>query len=236
MNLCRPFLSFALAALLPAFAQPPQPAELLPRETADGVVFSCLAPDATRVFLAGDFNAFARNRGGQVTDSRFAMTGPDRNGVFRKTVPLPPGLYRYKFAIEGSNSWTWIAPDYALHRDQEGNAYLVVDGQADSDPPAASARAAHTAEGLVHFELFAPDAILVYLAGSFNNWADNRDGRVIDLRFAMRGPDANGIWRASLPLPRGRHAYQFVLDGSTWISDPNAPVSPPDHHSFVEVP
>lgn len=231
------FLAAALLAwsTTAALAQPPQPAELLPRETAEGVVFSCFAPDAQQVYLAGDFNAFARNRGGQITDTRFAMSGPDANGVFRKTVPLPPGLYRYKFAIPGS-AWTWFAPDYATQRDQDGNAYLVVDGTPDPDPPAVSARAAYATNGLVHFELFAPDATIVYLAGSFNHWADNRDGRVINLRYALRGPDAHGVWRIALPLPQGRHAYQFVLDGTTWISDPNTPGTAPDHHSFVEVP
>lgn len=201
---------------------------------AEGVEFQCRAPGAFRVFLAGDFNGFAHNRNGRIEDTQFAMKGPDSNGVFRKTVVLAPGLYRYKFAIEGAE-WTWFAPEYELQRDQGGNAYLVVSGSPDPAPRAVGARTPWIEKGMVHFELFAPEAYIVYLAGSFNNWADNHAGRVMDLRYVMRGPDAHGIWHASLPLGRGRHEYQFVINGNTWIIDPLSSETTTDQHSVVEV-
>ncbi len=225
----------ALSALAStAWAQPRQPAELAPMETPDGVLFQCYAPQATYVFLAADFNQFGGNRHGRIENLDFAMSGPDSNGVFRKTIPLAPGLYRYKFAIEGT-PWIWFIPDYEQQHDQDGNAYLIVRGTPDTGSRARSARAPRIEDGRVIFELFAPDAHIVYLAGNFNNWANNKQGKVTDLRFAMRGPDSSGIWRSSLPLGRGRHSYQFVINGREWISDPLAAETTPSRHSIVEV-
>lgn len=232
MRLLRTCLLLVLSAFLEVIAQPTQPAELLPRETGTGVLFQCRAPGAQRVFLAGDFNGFARNRDGRVDDPLFALTGPDSNGVFHTTVALTPGLYRYQFVIDGT---TWLVPAHARPRDEDGNAYLVVDGTPDPAPQARDPRPPRVQDGLVHFELFAPEAHVVFLAGTFNRWADNREGRVTDLRFAMRGPDADGLWRAALPLGRGRHAYQFVLNGNTWIPDPLAAEITADRHAIVEV-
>lgn len=62
------------------------------------------------------------------------------------------------------------------------------------------------------FSLSMPDAITVYIAGTFNDWDATRT--------AMR-KDQAGIWKATLTLPPGRYEYRFVVDGD-WISDPNA--------------
>lgn len=226
-------LLFFFLGVVTIIAQPPQPAGLAPRESEVGVVFQCYAPEAKKVFLAGDFNQFALNRGGRIHDPQFAMTGPDEQGIFRRTVNLPPGLYRYKFAIE-SDTWTWFVPAYEVERDGDGNAFFFVDGIPDG-PNRVAARGASVKSFGVIFELFAPHAHIVYLAGDFNEWAHNKDGKVTDLRYAMRGPDEFGIWRATLPLPPGRHTYQYVIDGREWISDPMAKQTTPDQHSIVEV-
>jgi 1,4-alpha-glucan branching enzyme len=233
VNVFHFILILAITGFTTARAQPPQPAALAPRETETGVVFQCYAPEATRVFLAGDFNAFARNRGGRITDRQFALSGPDSNGVFSTTVRLPPGLYRYKFALE-TDTFIWFAPDYEFQRDADSNAFLVVDGVVD-DTKRPAARGAVVEDDSVWFEVFAPHADMVYLAGSFNQWAKNQNGQVTDLRYAMRGPDDNGIWRAQIALPRGRHAYQFVINGREWISDPMAAETTTNRHSIVEV-
>ncbi|MGD2135681.1 MAG: isoamylase early set domain-containing protein [Gemmatimonadales bacterium] len=65
----------------------------------------------------------------------------------------------------------------------------------------------------VHFELRAPDAELVSVAGSFNQW---RPGA---LPLTRRN---GGVWSATIPLPVGEHQYQFVIDGTEWIPDPTA--------------
>ncbi len=67
----------------------------------------------------------------------------------------------------------------------------------------------------VQFELRAPDAQRVSLAGSFNDW----DGDAIPL---VRSSSATDIWTVTLPLEPGEHQYLFVIDGETWMPDPRA--------------
>jgi hypothetical protein len=65
----------------------------------------------------------------------------------------------------------------------------------------------------VRFELVAPGARLVAVAGSFNGW------RPEELAMS-RGP--GGVWAVTALLPLGRYQYQFVVDGERWIPDPGA--------------
>lgn len=217
-----------------ARSHPPQHPSYLPRWTPEGVLFQCHAPGATRVFLAGSFNQWAQNRGGIIQDHAFAMEGPDAQGVFRKVVRLDPGIHRYKFAIDQSPP-LWFIPEYTLHRDEDQNALIIVDPAPDSPRQPRIAQAPRQSSQGVQFELFAPHAAIVFLAGEFNQWANNRSGAVHDLRFAMRGPDEHGIWSAAVPLPPGRHRYQFVLEGRVWIFNPHDPENRDGEHSLVEV-
>jgi hypothetical protein len=67
---------------------------------------------------------------------------------------------------------------------------------------------------LVRFELMAPEASSVSLAGSFNAWSP----AAIELV-----PSATpGMWTVTLPLQPGSHEYLFVVDGGRWIADPSA--------------
>lgn len=67
----------------------------------------------------------------------------------------------------------------------------------------------------MQFKLLAPAARTVSIVGSFNGWQRDRD--------MLSGPDGEGWWSITLPLPPGRHAYIFLLDGSEWLVDPRAP-------------
>lgn len=82
----------------------------------------------------------------------------------------------------------------------------------------------------VHFELTAPLARSVSVAGSFNGWRTNA--------LAMtRG--AGGVWSVTAPLAVGEHHYDFVVDGTRWIPDPTAHVQVDDgfggHNSVIVV-
>jgi hypothetical protein len=79
------------------------------------------------------------------------------------------------------------------------------------EQPAVKAVAADTV--FVRFELTAPDARNVWLAGSFNDWQGER----LPLTAG-----AGGVWSTTLALPLGEHQYQFVVDGERWIPDPTA--------------
>jgi 1,4-alpha-glucan branching enzyme len=36
---------------------------------------------------------------------------------------------------------------------------------------------------------------------------------------------SKGAWSASVPLPKGRHEYAFIVNGKQWVPDPFAPAS-----------
>jgi len=65
----------------------------------------------------------------------------------------------------------------------------------------------------VHFELAAPRARSVSVAGSFNGWRT-------DALAMTRGP--GGVWSVTAPLAVGEHHYDFVVDGTHWVPDPTA--------------
>ncbi len=76
---------------------------------------------------------------------------------------------------------------------------------------------------------------VVYLAGEFNNWADNSNGYISDPRFAMTWDPEAGVWYkterlriggpATQPLKPGAYEYKFNENGSPngWLSDPRNP-------------
>ena len=67
---------------------------------------------------------------------------------------------------------------------------------------------------LVRFELLAPQASTVSLAGSFNAWSPGAIPLI---------PSATpGLWTVTVPLTPGSHEYMFVVDGRRWIADPTA--------------
>jgi 1,4-alpha-glucan branching enzyme len=60
------------------------------------------------------------------------------------------------------------------------------------------------------FNLYAPQAKRVSLAGSFNNW---------DTKSLSARKDTRGNWSVKVGLKPGRHEYKFFVDGSWW-NDP----------------
>ena len=65
----------------------------------------------------------------------------------------------------------------------------------------------------VTFELMAPEAKNVLLAGDFNSW----DTSSITLKKSKKG-----LWKTSTTLTPGRYEYKFVVDGEWW-TDPGNP-------------
>ena len=79
--------------------------------------------------------------------------------------------------------------------------------------PLAVAPAAGPDTVFVRFELVAPEARTVAVAGSFTGWRT-------DALPMVRG--ANGLWSVTVPLPIGEHRYEFVVDQTRWVPDPTA--------------
>jgi 1,4-alpha-glucan branching enzyme len=63
------------------------------------VEFSCTAPDAKKVFLAGEFNNW---------DTRSLPMKKDKGGVWKMKIKLPFGRYEYKFFAD--NVWVESLP------------------------------------------------------------------------------------------------------------------------------
>jgi len=60
------------------------------------------------------------------------------------------------------------------------------------------------------FQIFAPQAKKVAVAGSFNNWDTNK---------ISAKKDTKGNWAVKVSLKPGRYEYKFFVDGS-WVNDP----------------
>lgn len=63
----------------------------------------------------------------------------------------------------------------------------------------------------------------VALAGSFNGWSTTAN--------PMLDRDRDGTFELTLELPRGRHYYKFVINGSVWQHDADNPLTDADGHS-----
>jgi hypothetical protein len=63
--------------------------------------------------------------------------------------------------------------------------------------------------------VFVGDARSVALVGDFNAWREDAT--------PLTANGVGGTWTVSVPLPRGRHEYAFIVDGKRWVADPFAP-------------
>jgi 1,4-alpha-glucan branching enzyme len=68
-----------------------------PEVLSNGIRFSFFAPSAKSVAIAGSFNRW--------NPENDKLTGPDKKGVWRITLPLSEGRYEYRFIINDSE---WV--------------------------------------------------------------------------------------------------------------------------------
>jgi hypothetical protein len=90
-----------------------------------------------------------------------------------------------------------------------------------SASPAGSDRAVPAAsdgEDVVwtRFVFTSNDAESVAVAGDFSNWEP--------IPLSPRTVNGQTVWTGLVPVGRGEHEYQFVINGSEWVTDPLAPV------------
>jgi hypothetical protein len=65
----------------------------------------------------------------------------------------------------------------------------------------------------VQFALEAPGASSVSVGGDFDGWTGSH---------SLTDVDGDGIWTGRVPVRPGLHAYMFLVDGSSWVTDPRA--------------
>jgi chromosome partitioning protein len=94
-----------------------------PHPTPDGVLFTFEAPDARRVHLVGDFNAW------ELDGSDMTLIGT----IWTSTLKLPPGRYRYRYVVDG----TWRSDPMNAEVEPspygEDNSVIEVTGEASGE-------------------------------------------------------------------------------------------------------
>ena len=70
-----------------------------------------------------------------------------------------------------------------------------------------------TGSDVLQFVFVAPQAASVSLVGDFNDWDPKRSPM----------QTAQGVWATALRLAPGRYRYAFLVNGTDWRADPDAP-------------
>jgi 1,4-alpha-glucan branching enzyme len=190
-------------------------------------LFSFSDAKAASVLLAGEFNNWADNEDGKVTGHTEWLLKSDGAGNWTLTVALAPGKYKFKYVIDGGARWE-KDPRYPSTPDD--NSLIEVRARA--------AEAAGRVSGKKDVTFFYTDskAGTVHLAGDFNDWLDNVDGKVSGHGEWLLQNDGTGHWKLTTALPPGRHRFKYVIDGGVrWETDPRLPVAT-DGNSVIEVP
>ncbi|MEI8387121.1 MAG: glycogen-binding domain-containing protein [Verrucomicrobiota bacterium] len=133
-------------------------------------------------------------------------------------------------------------PPKAAERKESGSSWDKVWSalQTESIPDAAREEGPPVRVGdRVLFRFRAPDAKKVYLAGSFNGFAQNHAGHVSSDRFAMQ-PLPDGMWYRWASLGPGTYTYKYVAEsengGQSWLTDPHGQATGNDGNSVLQLP
>ncbi len=94
-------------------------------------------------------------------------------------------------------------------------ALIILLPRSEAPAPGSAPTTGPVAEATIYvqFMLEAPSAQSVAVAGDFNSWLPE---------LALTDPDGDGVWTGRVALKPGVHQYMFVIDGSQWLTDPEA--------------
>lgn len=110
---------------------------------------------------------------------------------------------------------TWIAwPTLQSERQ-------TIPGVASETQTVQKANASATGETVwIRFMYTDNTADSVAVAGDFNQWDP--------ISLSPHYVNGETVWTGLVPVPRGEHEYQFLINGSQWVADPLAPVKRSD--------
>jgi 1,4-alpha-glucan branching enzyme len=72
----------------------------------------------------------------------------------------------------------------------------------------------------IRFRYTNSEADSVAVAGDFSQWDP--------VALSPREVDGKTVWTGLVPVSRGEHEYQFLINGERWVTDPLAPVKRSD--------
>ncbi|MDI6756901.1 MAG: glycogen-binding domain-containing protein [Endomicrobiia bacterium] len=200
-----------------ASAESGKAADCVTRVTGAGGEFAYENPSAKSVFVAGSFNEW--------NSSRDALS-KDKKGVWRATLPLKTGTHQYKFVVDGN--WMIDPSNPQTSDDGYGGKNSLLEVVAAAQPHKLFVATRQIKTG-IEFVYAGSAAKNVAVAGSFNNWS------VSSHRLEK---DKSGLWKAAVPLGKGKYQYKFVVDGE-WKEDSSNPQNSEDGHggknSVIEV-
>ncbi len=191
-------------------------------EFVDGkVIFRFYEQGAKEVYLAGTFNNWDPKK----------IKMENKGAYFEAPVELKPGTYEYKFVVDG----VWKEDPFNGTKVPDGfggfnskfeltaNGRLIYEAGKIPTPSQTTGKMdwqgpEYTPEGVL-FRFYEPDAQIVYLAGTFNNWAPTG---------LPMNKDEKGVWSVTIKLIPGNYQYKFVIEGSRWKEDPTNPAKVDD--------
>ena len=165
-----------------------------------GVIFRHFSPNASSVYIAGDFNNWTPN---------IKLNKISAEGGFQVFVPLllKEKKYRYKLIVDGI--WQKDPANSLSEYDLSGDdvSYFIVPKlmiHYGINPM-------KVGKNLFRFNYKNSHAATVYLVGSFNNF------NPYDIQMKK---DINGIWSCQVQVFPGKQYYNFIVDGN-WVIDPS---------------
>lgn len=98
-----------------------------------------------------------------------------------------------------------------------GPGRSAVAGTAANDTAVPVAGGAGARGAVTQFVLVAPEAASVAVVGDFNDWSFSAT--------PLERQPGDDVWWVTVPLRPGRYRYAFVVNGTSWQPDPNAPAA-----------
>jgi 1,4-alpha-glucan branching enzyme len=185
-----------------------------PASDESATTFSYTNPDARTVELAGEFSHW----------KTLPMT-KTAGGTWTRTLQLSPGRYGYKFVVDGD--WT-LDPNNPARKFVNDIEDSMINVGHMPEPVAESARP-------VTLTFADAKASTVQVAGDFNHWLDNVDGKVTGETEWTMQRESPGHWKFVFTLPPGSYHFKYVIDGGErWVQDPSFPASV-DGNSILQV-
>lgn len=128
------------------------------------------------------------------------------------TIPVRPAYSLAVLLFAGMVMWmTWpaVSPERPM-RPSDGTEGSSLMQQTDAVSSPQQERV------LTRFVYTGDEPESVAVAGDFSQWEP--------IPLSPRTVNGETVWTSLIPVPRGEHEYQFVIDGERWIADPLAPV------------